>query len=97
MAGVVGRLDGTLGDVCEPIAVDLGHRFASPVGGVAGDGVEAEGGGETATDAVMVAADIELGLRADDVDDFVWAGSVADDIAEIPEDVEGSCGLERRR
>ena len=54
----------------------------------AGDGIEADRGGEAAADAVMVAADVEGGDRTDDVEDLIGAGSVADEIAEVPDGVE---------
>ena len=61
-------------------------------GGGARDRVEAEGGGEAAADAVVVAADVECGQRADDVDDLVGAGAVADHVAEVPDGVVGAGG-----
>ena len=65
-----------------------------PVGGGAGDGIEAERGGEAATDAIVIAADGELRFWSDQINDLVGAGSVADDIAEIPESIEGAGGVE---
>ena len=80
-----GRLDGALGEGAEPLDVFPAKLVAGPEGGVAGDGVEVVGRGEAAADAVVVAADDEGGEGADEVDDLVGAGAVADDIAEIPE------------
>ncbi len=59
-----------------------------PVRGGAGDGVETQRGGEAATDAVVIAANGELRFRANRIDDLIGAGAVADDVAEIPEDIE---------
>ena len=79
-------------DGAQPLEVVGGEFVVGPGGGGAGDGVEAERGGEAAADAVVVAADVERGERADDVDDLVGAGAVADHVAEVPDGVVGAGG-----
>ena len=80
-----GRTDGALRELLEPGEVFGGELVVGPGGGGSGDGVEAEGGGEAAADAVVIAADDEGLERADAVDDLVGSSAVADEVAEVPD------------
>ena len=75
-----------------------GDEFvAGPIGGEAGHGVEADGGCQARADAVVIATNIQLGERANDIKYLIGTGTVAHHVAEIPDGVEGTrSGIQNR-
>ncbi len=82
----------TLRQLAKPGEIGLGQFSLCPGYGGAGGGVEVDGGGEAAADAVVIAADGDGGERADEVDDLVGAAAVADGVAKVPERVKAAVG-----
>ena len=89
------RVERALRKVAEPGEVGFGELGFGPLDGGASRGIEVDGGGEAAADAVVIAADGDGGERADEVDDLIGAAAVTDGVAEIPQGVEaGGRGVE---
>src|SRR5580658_8235819 len=70
--------DGALWDGAQPFEICRRQVTMRPGGRFGSDWIEACGTGESAADAVMVAADVDARERTDVVDDLVGVGAVAD-------------------
>ena len=95
-AGSLVRLEGSLRNSAKPRKIICCEFVVSPGGGGSRDGIEPESRSKAATDAVVVSAHVELASRADQIDDFVGTGAVADYVTEVPQNSNGAAARGRR-
>ena len=77
----------------QPFEMLGSELVAGPDGGGGGHGIEVIEFKQTGCGFVVIAADENLAQGTGAVDDFVGRGSVADDVAEVGDEIEGrSCG-----